>query len=150
MSSASKPRTFSDFADGDVHIHHHKNLKLFQNSCDVALAMSTDGAQLTVKKQSDVWLVLFTILSLPGDIRYKAKNTIIVLSTSGANAPGEIETFIYPVFQEMIRASEGIWTWDAIDESYFFHHVHLCMVLGDMLGSAKVNGLVGHLGVHGD
>ncbi|KIL53929.1 hypothetical protein M378DRAFT_53753, partial [Amanita muscaria Koide BX008] len=50
----------------------------------------------------------------------------------------------------MAKANEGIWMWDAVDSSYFVCHASICMILGDMLGSAKLNGMAGHSAVHGD
>ncbi|KIM45729.1 hypothetical protein M413DRAFT_33340, partial [Hebeloma cylindrosporum] len=50
----------------------------------------------------------------------------------------------------MACASEGLWIWDAVDSSYFTHHAYITMALGDMLGSAKLNGMAGHSGIFGD
>ncbi|KIL54838.1 hypothetical protein M378DRAFT_61211, partial [Amanita muscaria Koide BX008] len=50
----------------------------------------------------------------------------------------------------LAKSNEGIWIWDAIDSSYFVVRAHLCMVLGDMLGSAKLNGMAGHSAIYGD
>ncbi|KJA26462.1 hypothetical protein HYPSUDRAFT_132787, partial [Hypholoma sublateritium FD-334 SS-4] len=50
----------------------------------------------------------------------------------------------------MAKGSEGLWIWDAITSSYFLHRCTIAMVLGDTLGSAKLNGLVGHTGLFGD
>ena len=50
----------------------------------------------------------------------------------------------------MARASEGIWMWDAIDSSNFVDHACIVMALGDMLGSAKLNGMSGHSAFCGD
>jgi len=47
-------------------------------------------------------------------------------------------------------ASEGIWIWDAVDSSYFVNQFYICMALGDMLGSAKPNGMAGHSAIYGD
>ncbi|EGO02509.1 hypothetical protein SERLA73DRAFT_47182 [Serpula lacrymans var. lacrymans S7.3] len=33
---------------------------------------------------------------------------------------------------------------------YFINHMYLSMVLGDMLGSAKLNGMAGHTAIYGD
>src|SRR5271154_5272706 len=119
MATASGVCTYSDFGDSQVHIHHYQNMPLFQDSRDVALALSTDGAQLMMKKQSDTWLVIIILLSLPPEICHKFCNIIICLVTSGPKPPGHMESFLYCLFQEMARASEGIWMWDAIDSSYF-------------------------------
>src|ERR1700679_2998586 len=50
----------------------------------------------------------------------------------------------------MAMANEGIWMWDAVDSSYFVNHAYICMALGDMLGSAKLNGMAGHSAIYGD
>jgi hypothetical protein len=72
------------------------------------------------------------------------------MAIPGPNPPGDIESFFYTLFQDMTKASEGIWIWDAVDSAYFVLRAHLCMVLGDMLGSAKCSGLAGHSAVFGD
>jgi hypothetical protein len=123
---------------------------LFQDSRDIALALSTDGAQLTMKKQSNTWLLILIVLNLPPDIRYTSGDIIINLATPGPNSPGDIESFLRPLFEEMAQASEGLWIWDAVDSSYFTHRAYITMALGDMLGSAKLNGMAGHSAIFGD
>ena len=142
LAAASGAVKYSDFGDSKVHMHHHQSLGLFKNSQDIALGMSTDGAQLTLKKQSDTWLFIFMFLNLPPDFRYKSNNVFYPFSIPGPNPPGIVESFLWPVFEEMAMASEGIWMWDAVDSSYFVNHAYICMVLGDMLGSAKLNGIL--------
>jgi len=149
LKLVAQATTYFDFGNSEVHkAHYHRGL--FQDSRDIAFAISSDGAQLTMKKQSDTWLVIIILLNLPPEIRYKSSKYLIPFAIPGPYAPGDIESFFYSTFQEMMRASEGIWTWDAVDSSYFISHAHLCMVLGDMLGSAKLNGMAGHSGVYGD
>jgi hypothetical protein len=148
--TAAASRSYSDFGDSQVHMHHYNNMGLFQDSRDVALAISTDGAQLTMKKQSDTWLVILILLNLPPEIRYKFGNIIIAFSTPGPHPPGHIESFFWLLFQEMAKASEGIWTWDAVDSAYFLNKAYICMALGDMLGSAKMSGMAGHSAIYGD
>ena len=149
-ATASGQRTYSDFGDSQVHQMHYQNLKLFQDPRDIAFALSTDGAQLTMKKHSNTWILILILLNLPPDIRYKAKNIIILMAIPGPNSPGDIESFMILVFQQLAKASAGIWIWDAVDSSYFMNHAHLCMVLGDMLGSAKLSGMAGHSANYGD
>jgi hypothetical protein len=59
------PTKCSDFADSINHINHFNELHLFQDETDTAITISGDGAQLTMKKQSDVWVLIVTILNLP-------------------------------------------------------------------------------------
>jgi len=41
------------------------------------------------------------------------------MAIPGPNSPGDIESFLYPLFEDITWASEGIWIWDAVDSSYF-------------------------------
>jgi hypothetical protein len=134
----------SEFSNSDNHIRHYQELGLFRDERDTALAISSDGAQLTMKKQSNMWLLIVVLLNLPPEMCYRANNVIIPLAIPGPSAPGNIESFIYPLFEEMAKASVGIWTWDAVDSSYFVLRAFVCAVKGDMLGSAKLSGMAGH------
>jgi hypothetical protein len=40
--------------------------------------------------------------------------------------------------------------WDAVDSSCFLNHACICMALGDMLGSEKLNGMAGHSAIYDD
>jgi hypothetical protein len=148
--TASHTKTYSDFSDSHVHCMHHESMGLFKDKRDIAFVLSTDGAQLTMKKQSNTWLVIFILFNLPDDMRYKKDGIIIPLATPGPNSPGDIESFLYPMFQNMAMASEGIWIWDAVDSSYFILRAYICMILGDMLGSAKLSSMAGHSAIFGD
>jgi Transposase family tnp2 len=143
-------RKFSDYGNSQVHVIQHQHMGLFKFIKDIALALSTDGAQLTMKKHSNTWLLILIILNLPPTFRYKTEHIIINLATPGPNSPGDIESFIRPLFEEMAMSSEGIWMWDAVDSSYFVNHAYIVMALGDMLGSAKLNGMAGHSAIYGD
>jgi hypothetical protein len=140
----------SEFSNSDNHIRHHDELGLFQDGRETALSISSDGAQLTMKKQSNMWLLIVLLLNLPPEMCYKSKNVIIPLAIPGPLAPGNIESFIYPLFEEMAQASVGMWTWDAVDSSYFILKAYVCGVKGDMLGSAKLSGMAGHSALYGD
>lgn len=141
---------YKDFPNSDVHATHYKRMGLFKDRRDVALAISSDGAQLTMKRQSNVWVAILILLNLPPDIRYKSSNVIITLVIPGPNSPQNLDSFLYPLFQEMAQASEGIWVWDAVDDAFFKIRACITMALGDMLGSAKLNGMAGHTANYGD
>ena len=65
-----------------------------------------------MKKQSDVWVLIVTILNLPPNMRSKATNIIIPLVIPGPHPPGNVESFIYVLYEELAKLSVGIWTWD--------------------------------------
>jgi Transposase family tnp2 len=142
----SPPSEYSDFSDSLSHINHSH---LFQQETDVAITISGDGAQLTMKKQSDVWVLVVTILNLPPNMRSKAANIIIPLVIPGPHSPGNVESFVYVLYEELAQLSVGVWTKDALSEKYFLLKVYLCGVLGDMLGSAKLSRMAGHMARYG-
>jgi hypothetical protein len=61
-----------------------------------------------------------------------------------------MKSFLYPLFESMAIASEGIWMWIAIDSSYFINKTYIFISLKDMLGSAKLNWMAGHSAIYGD
>ena len=143
-------KTYSDFGDSHVQEHLYHDMHFFGDGRDIALGVSTDGAQLNPKKPSNAWLVVLILLNLPPEICYQTNNVLVPFIVPGPNSPGDLESFLYPLFVDMAKASEGIWMWDAVESSVFINHAHICMVLGDMLGSAKISGMAGHTAVHGD
>ena len=140
------PAEYSDFSDSINHINHSH---LFENDTDTAITIPGDGAQLTMKKQSDVWVLIVTILNLPPNMRSKANNIIIPLVIPGPSSPGNVESFVYVLYEELAKLSVGVWAWDALSETYFCLRVYLCGVLGDMLGSAKLSKMAGHMAIYG-
>lgn len=148
LKPGSVPTEYSDFSDSINHINHFHN-HLFQKETDTAITISGDGAQLTMKKQSDVWVLIVTILNLPPNMRSKAANIIIPLVIPGPSSPGNVESFLYILYEELAQLSVGVWTLDAFSGKYFLLKVFLCGVLGDMLGSAKLSRMAGHMTLYG-
>jgi len=72
----------SEFANSGNHTSHYSKLGLFKDKRDTALAISTDGAQLTMKKQSNMWLLIVVLLNLPPEMCYKSRNVILPLAIS--------------------------------------------------------------------
>jgi hypothetical protein len=87
LYTASQRKTYSDFGDGKIHCMHHEARGLFQDPRDIAFAISTDGAQLTMKKQSNTWILVLILFNLPGDVQYKGYSTIIPMAIPGPNPP---------------------------------------------------------------
>jgi hypothetical protein len=146
LEPGSPPTQYSDFSDSISHINHSH---LFKEETDTAITISGDGAQLTMKKQSDVWVLIVTILNLPPQMRSKAANIIMPLVIPGPLSPGNVESFVYVLYEELAKLSVGVWTKDALTGNFFLLRVYLCGVLGDMLGSAKFSRMAGHMARYG-
>ena len=102
-----------------------------------------------MKKQSDMRVLIVTILNLPPNMWSKAANIIIPLVISEPGSPGNVESCIYVLYEELAKLSIGIWTKDALSGKYFLLRVYLCGILGDMLGSAKLSRMAGHMAIYG-
>lgn len=150
FSEAKEKIQYSEYANSITHIIQHRDMNLFQSPRDIAFSVSTDGAQLTMKKKSNTWIMIMIIMNLPSELRYKSNNIIVNFIIPGPNSPADVESFMYPLQQEMARIGEGIWIWDALDSAWFVIRAWIVMILGDMLGSAKLSGLAGHSAVYGD
>ncbi len=119
-------RKYSDYPDSDIHIYHYQNMGLFQKARDVVLLISTDGAQLTMKKKSDTWFILLQILNFAPSKCYKLENILIHLIIPEPSNSGNLESFLYPLFEALVQAGEGVWMWDVRKDSPFVCHVQLC------------------------
>lgn len=145
-------RRFHDFPSGDtVKTLRHLFYDAEQDKEHVCLfTLSTDGAQLKLQKSSGFWLLLVVLINIPiTEGRLKQENTFILAAIPGPLAPVDLESFMAPFYQEMARAHVGVWMWDAHQTRWFKWHAYLLAVLGDMLGSAKCNGMKGHQGYAG-
>ena len=149
LNPNAPPMIYSDFSNSINHVNQYRYLKLFQKETDTAITISGDGAQLTMKKQSDVWVLIVTILNLPPNMRSKAANIIMPLVIPGPHSPGNVESFVYVLYEELAKLSVGVWSKDALSDKYFLLRVYLCGVLGDMLGSAKLSKMAGHMAIYG-
>ncbi|KZP09686.1 hypothetical protein FIBSPDRAFT_759528, partial [Athelia psychrophila] len=90
--SGQNKRTYSDFGDSDVHLFQYSERNLFTGSRDIALAVSSDGAQLTMKKASDTWLLIIILLNLPPEIRNQGGSVIYTFATPWPLPPGNMES----------------------------------------------------------
>ncbi|KAJ8509049.1 hypothetical protein ONZ45_g8718 [Pleurotus djamor] len=138
---------YSDYPNGRIHINQHLNKNLFQNECDLAWIVSMDGAMLSMKKQSDVWFLILILLNLPPEIRYKSRNVITVFATPGPQGPGDLESFMWPVYVEMAKMSEGFWIWDAVTRSNLISRGETVLANADMPGQGKIDGSTGPTGL---
>jgi hypothetical protein len=143
-------KQYSDFADSTIHCLHYTQMNLFKDPRDIAFALSTDGAQFMMKKQSNTWIMILILLNLPPELCSQSRHIIVSFATPGPNSPGDIESFMRPLLEEFAQLGAGMWIWDATISDYFLHRSYRVMALGDMLGSAKMSGMLGHSAVRGD
>ncbi|KAF9462154.1 hypothetical protein BDZ94DRAFT_1131447, partial [Collybia nuda] len=95
LASVAQPESikhYSGFANGDIHyLLRHKGL--LSSEKDIALSISSDGAQLTMKKQSNTWVFIIMLLNFPPELRTQSDYSIHIFATLGPNPPGDVESF---------------------------------------------------------
>lgn len=106
-------RVFRDFFDGDLFQNFHRQeLGLFDDPRDIAFQLSLDGVQLTNLRHHEVIPVILCNINLPPEERYQAKNILPSMVIPGPKKPRQIDSFLFPLVQELLHLNEGI---DAMD-----------------------------------
>ncbi|CAD6931639.1 unnamed protein product, partial [Tilletia laevis] len=116
---------------------------------DIALAIATDGAQLTANKDSSVWIITAACLNTPPEVRFQRAHQFVLAIIPGPNAPGDIESFFQPILQELAQLSVGAWVWDGFTEEWFVLRAVLIGLYADQPGSSKLNKVTGTQGRRG-
>lgn len=83
---------YSDYPNAQLHEFQYNEMGLFQDCRDVAFVISSDGAQLTVAKMSDTWILIIMLINLPPHLRYLSRFIIRAFATPGPNPPADIES----------------------------------------------------------
>lgn len=139
---------FTDHSDGWLYWKQRQS-GLHAQPTDSILSLSTDGAQLKIGKQSDVWIIMLTFLDTPPELRSTKQEVMICGLIPGPLSPGDLESFMWPTLAEIARATVGLWTWNALTNSFFLWKATLSAVSADMLGATKMNRMTGHQGYAG-
>jgi hypothetical protein len=88
-------------------------------------------------------------LYLPPEQRYKRQNVFILSVIPGPSNPINMNSFFKPYFKDLAKLSVGRWIWHQQRQEWILWRGWIHAALGDMLGSAKPNGLTGHQGKRG-
>jgi hypothetical protein len=68
---------------------------------DIALTASIDGYNIFKQKTDDCWIVLFINANLKPENRVKQNNLLIGALIPGPSAPGDLNSFLRPVIDEL-------------------------------------------------
>jgi len=73
----------------------------FTDYRDIALTASLDGYNIFKQKTDDCWIILFINANLRPENRVKRDNLLIGALIPGPSAPGDLNSFLYPVIDEL-------------------------------------------------
>jgi hypothetical protein len=119
---------------------------IFGDPRDVALALSTDGFCPFKRRKQSCWPLILFNLNLPPDIRFHLENIICVGVIPGPKAVKDIDSFLYPLVEELLKLEAGVSAYDVSGDVMFLLRAFLILVFGDMPAVAKLMNMKGHNG----
>lgn len=117
----------------------------FSDHRDIALGFSTDGFCLYRRRgKKSAWPLLLFNYNLPPDVRFHLAN-IISLGVIPCK-PKDIDSFLWPMVEELLRLAMGITAFDALSEKAFLLHAYLIVLFGDIPAVSMIMLMKGHNG----
>lgn len=117
---------------------------LFQDDTDLALCFATDGEEvLKTRCPFNAWPIIFSCFNLPPEIRYRRSSLLLGGSIPGPKQPKDIDSFLFPIVEELRKVEKGIMVWDASQNREIKLKVHLILGSSDMVGRSKISKFMG-------
>ena len=118
----------------------------FSDPRDVALGLSTDGFGPFKRRTTTAWPLIIFDYNLPPEKRFHNKNIISLGVIPGPKKPIDMDSFLWPAFEEFIRLQLGVRAFDALSSELFLLHAYLILVFGDIPAISMLMRMTGHNG----
>jgi hypothetical protein len=118
----------------------------FSDPCDIALGLSTDGFGPFKHCTKTAWPVILFNYNLPPKERFLKKNIILVGVIPGPKKPGDLDSFLWLLVQELLQLELGVFMFDAITMTVFLLCAYLIVVFGDIPTVSIIMRMKGHNG----
>jgi len=129
---------YDDMLSGDAYLSAVEDGSIGEH--DTVLMLSIDGVQLYQNKKSDCWIYIWIILDLGPEERYKIRNILPGGVILGPDAPGNIESFLFPGLSHVSALQkEGLRVWDAHYRKVVISLIFLLLVLADAVAMAELS-----------
>lgn len=119
-----------------------QGIKYFEDDRDVALGLSTDG--FTVHGFT-FWPLIIFLYNLPPTIRFHLENIFALGVIPGK--PVLINTFFWPLLQELWKFALGVTAFDILSSQSFILRAFLILIFGDIPAIAMLMAMKGHNGI---
>lgn len=149
-----KPGTIQDIFDGELYQSllnsfvtvADKQLPFyhFSDPRDIALGLSTDGVAIFRKRSHTSWPLVIYNYNLPPDIRFHKKNLISLGVIPGPKKPWDMDSFIWPLAEELLQLKIGVKAFDVLTMQSFSLHAYLIVGGGDMPAISLLMCMKGH------
>jgi hypothetical protein len=117
---------------------------MFSDPRDIALGLSTDGFGPFKRRTKTSWPVLLFNYNLPPEERFHKNNIISVGNIPGPKKPSDLDSFLWPLAQELLQLEIGVSAFDIISNAVFLLHAYLIVVFGDIPAVSMIMRMKGH------
>ena len=116
----------------------------FSNPHDITLGLSTDGFGPFKCHTKTAWPVILFNYNLPPKEWFLKRNIILIGVIPGTNKPGDLDSSLWPLVQELLQLKIGVSVFDAIMKTVFLLHAFLIVVFGDIPAVLMIMCMKGH------
>lgn len=141
-------KVYKELTERYIHIDGKAlSTKYFSNPHDLALGLTTDGFAPWRKRKYTAWPLLIINYNLPPDKRFHQKNIIALSVIPGPKKPKDIDSFLYPLIEELLKLLYGVQAFDANTGQYFCLRAFLIIAFGDIPAISLLLKMKGHNGI---
>jgi hypothetical protein len=112
----------------------------------IALGLSTDGFGPFKHRTKTAWPVILFNYNLPPKERFLKKNIISVGVIPGPKKPGDLDSFLWLLVQELLQLELGVFAFDAITTNVFLLCAYLIVVFGNIPAVSMIMCMKGYNG----
>ena len=91
----------------------------FSDPRDIALGLSTDGFGPFKQCNKTAWPLIIFNYNLPPKEQFKKENIISLRTIPGPKKPSDMDSFLWPLVQELLQLMIGVSAFDAIAQVSF-------------------------------
>jgi hypothetical protein len=114
----------------------------FSDPQDIALGLSTNGFCPFKCQNKAAWPLILFNYNLPPEKRFHKKNIISLGSIP--KKPLDLDSFLWPVVQELLQLAVGVEAFDALLRLIFILHAYLILVFSDIPAVSLIMRMKGH------
>ena len=110
---------------GDEHIP----MWFFSNPRDIALGLSTDGFGPFKQCNKTAWPLIMFNYNLPPQERFWQEHLIALRTIPGSKKPSNMDSFLWPLVQELLQLEIGVMAFDSIAQVSFQFYFYFIIIL---------------------
>ncbi|PPQ78920.1 hypothetical protein CVT24_012419, partial [Panaeolus cyanescens] len=118
----------------------------FADERDIALGISTDGFGPFQRRDKTTWPIILFNYNLSPKIRFKKQYCINVGTIPGPRKPKDWDSFLWPLFEELVKLQRGVEAYDPVLDVLFLLCAFLVIAFGDIPAVSLMMRMKGHNG----